>query len=507
MKKFLRGLSQNIIVTTLVFAIVVVLNLLSVNYPLRLDLTDEQEYTLSDSSVKILKKLDDRLTVQLYYSKDFPPQLMQVDQDVNDKLAEIKAYAASDVVIERIDPTASVEKEQEVQKMGIPPLQLSTYAKDKREIKKAYMGMALLYQDKQEIIPVVAQSQNFEYLMASKLLRLTAKELPKVGVVISKEDEQTKKFSYIQELAKELYEPVLLNYQDTNLTEKKLQALIVLNPSEVGKNFQKELDDVLASGVNVFIFAGRDNIKNTTVPERNDTGLEDWFEKIGVKISENLLLDTTQNAQASFNTGYVQLITDYPFWVRSLKKDLNSKHPVTGQLEDVLSPWTNVLELDEKVLASQNWNVENLVSSSKNAFLQVEDNPSIDPQYVQNMQGLPEVGSYTVSAVLQNKDEKYGKIFVTATPYLVANQFLKLSQSNIIFLQNMVEYGAWGDDLISIRSRGKTSRPLAETSSEFKALAKWGQILGIPVLAILIGVLEMLVIRSKRKKLILELSS
>ena len=53
-------------------AILVVINLLSEQFFFRLDLTEEQQYTLSDATKDILRDLDEPITVKAYFSKDLP---------------------------------------------------------------------------------------------------------------------------------------------------------------------------------------------------------------------------------------------------------------------------------------------------------------------------------------------------------------------------------------------------------------------------------------------------
>ena len=51
------------------------LNLISRNWYKRFDLTDNKMYSLSNSSEEIVDKIDDLLTMKVYFSSDLPGEL------------------------------------------------------------------------------------------------------------------------------------------------------------------------------------------------------------------------------------------------------------------------------------------------------------------------------------------------------------------------------------------------------------------------------------------------
>lgn len=75
-----------------------------------------------------------------------------------------------------------------------------------------------------------------------------------------------------------------------------------------------------------------------------------------------------------------------------------------------------------------------------------------------------------------------------------------------MFLENILEYATWGDELIGIRSRGKTARPLDVTSATQRAVIKWGLMFGVPALSIVGGLLVLWISKKRRTRFILSLS-
>lgn len=498
MKSFFKIISQNIAIILLVLGIVVAVNVLSNKFPERWDFTDEKEYTLSDSTKKVLTRLKDRLTIRLFYSKDLPPILLPIKDRVADLLEEFKAYAKQDVIIESIDPDINEEKEREAISLGVVPLELNVIEKDRREVKKVFMGMVIYYEDKKQVIPVVAQVKNLEYLLDLAILKLTQKDLPKIGVYIGSEQ---KKYRLIPQIIREMGQMVEVTPETKDLDEKDLSVFLVLDPVDVDKRFLKQWDAVLKKGTNVLVFSGNVSVNGDLKAEGVHSGLDDWLAEKGIGISDKLLVDPRQNAQAGFMSGFVRVYMAYPFWVKVFKKQLDTENPVTAGLEELLFPWSNIITvMDHK---EKNWELTELIHSSPYSFLQPEEIPNVDPQYINQMRQLPVMEPLPLSVILKKVDsEKQGKIFVTATHHILQDQFLQQYQSNVLFLANLIEFSSWGDYLIGIRSRGKTSRPLADLSQSEKSFIKWGLMIGVPAFAIISGLLGLLVMKRRRASLI-----
>lgn len=497
MKDFLKILAQNSAVVILVLGIVAAINFISHKFPKRLDLTEDREYTLSDSTFQVLERLEDRLTVKLFYSKDLPAPLKPVQEHVSDVLGELKARARHGIHIETVEPDLNEEKEHEALSIGISPLQINVIEKDKQEVKKAYMGMALYYQDKREVIPVVAPVQSLEYMIALAVLKLTQKEEPRVGLYAPEDNEN---YQIIKKLVGQMGTLVQIKKPELDLADLNLDVFVMVDPVEMGKDFLQKIDEAIEKGMNVLVFAGLVSVDINLNVEAKSTGLDEWLSQKGVGLSDKLLLDPRQNGQASFQTGFVQVFMNYPFWVKAFKTELNQENPITAQLEEVLFPWTNVIQVMEE--KDSDWHITELVRSSQFSFLQPGDSPNVHPQYLSEMQELPVTQSYPLSVMLTKKErEDAGRIFLTATSHALMDQFLDQlqSNSNAIFLANMLEYSSWGDFLIGVRSRGKTARPLVPLTPAKKSLIKWGLMLGVPLVAIGLGLLTLLILKKRRE--------
>ena len=73
----------------LIIAIVILLNLLARPLFKRFDISEEQIYSLSDVSKRLVKDLDDKLIVKAYFTKDLPPPYNQSYRYLKDKWTNI----------------------------------------------------------------------------------------------------------------------------------------------------------------------------------------------------------------------------------------------------------------------------------------------------------------------------------------------------------------------------------------------------------------------------------
>ena len=140
----------------IVLGIIAVLNFFFLRHFYRIDLTQDKRYTLTPATKEVLGNLDDLVTIKLYFSGKLPPYLVTLRRDVVDILDEFQAYAGNNISIEFIDPTDNPALQQELRFMGIPQIQLNIIEKDQAQLTNVYLGLALFYADKKEVIPFIS---------------------------------------------------------------------------------------------------------------------------------------------------------------------------------------------------------------------------------------------------------------------------------------------------------------------------------------------------------------
>ena len=147
----------------MIIGILVAINLISYQIFHRFDLTESNDYSISKTSKTMLKNLDDVVDVKLCFSRELPSNFINIRQEVKDILDEYKNYSNGKIKIEEIFPEDNPETEKKMQQLGIPKLQFNVVEQDKFQAIGGYAGLAIYFEDKKEVIPVIQTSQNLEY--------------------------------------------------------------------------------------------------------------------------------------------------------------------------------------------------------------------------------------------------------------------------------------------------------------------------------------------------------
>ena len=98
--------------TVAVLGILVILNLVSRNWFGRMDLTKEKMYTLSESSRTVVDKIDDLMTMQVYFSENLPGEYGNNRRFLQDILEEYAAFSRGNIKPKFFVPSESEDLEQ-----------------------------------------------------------------------------------------------------------------------------------------------------------------------------------------------------------------------------------------------------------------------------------------------------------------------------------------------------------------------------------------------------------
>ena len=126
-------MKQKLFITTiLLVAILLVVNLLSNEFHLRFDLTDEGQYTLSHATLDILESLEEPVTVKAYFSENLPSNIMKARQDFQELLIEYANRSKGLIQYEFISPSEESDQNEAVRN-GVQPV-LINVREDNRKL-------------------------------------------------------------------------------------------------------------------------------------------------------------------------------------------------------------------------------------------------------------------------------------------------------------------------------------------------------------------------------------
>jgi gliding-associated putative ABC transporter substrate-binding component GldG len=530
LKKITYG-TNALVIALLVAGILALVNAISYRHFFRIDLTDSQQFTISPSTKKVLADLDDLVNIKVYLSKNLPPYLMTVTDHIRDILTEYRIYSDGKIAIEYIDPAEDPATQQRLRFMGIPQLRLNIVEKDKAAIADVYMGLAVLYGDSKEIIPALTDVATFEYELTSKILRATTQDVQTVGFLSGHGGpELRREYATIDSLLKERYFTREVTTAAGEKIPADIAALVIAGPKEMTERDVFEVDQYLMAGGHILFLVDTVDIQPrgltaTALP----SPVADLLRHYGVSVPEELVLDQL-NVNASFQSGMFNIFVPYPFWVRVVRQGSESHHPIVSGIESMVLPWASPLVmLEDRV---QEKTVDILARSSPYSWTQkgsFDLNPRQDfhpapDQLRPRVMAVALSGSFTSyfagrdippAATETDADEKIGprisdatrtvisespetKIIVIGSSRFIAENFAEEFEGNRTFFQNAVDWFIIGDKLIDIRSREAGERPLKIIADESKSTIKATNMISVPVLLAVFGLVQFL-LRRRRK--------
>lgn len=167
-----------------VAVIVVAANILLGAVRMRADLTAEKLYTLSDGTINLLKKVQEPVTLKLYFSSSstaVPPQLKTYARQVEDLLREYQRHSGGNIAVEKADPKPDSDSEEWAQRYGVAAQNADMFG------PPVYFGLVAICGETEAVIPAFDPSQEelLEYNITRLVYRVTHPEKPVIGVISS----------------------------------------------------------------------------------------------------------------------------------------------------------------------------------------------------------------------------------------------------------------------------------------------------------------------------------
>ena len=164
-------------------AILVLINIVSGTLFLRLDLTENKIYSLSEASKNLVSSLEEPLTIRVFLSENLPQPYNNLEQQIRDLMEEYalegnKNFNYSIYLMDQ-EGTATDKNGENLRSMAedykIPAIQIQNVEHDEVKLQTAYMGMVLIQGDLVETIPALANETNLEYRITSIINKISRK--------------------------------------------------------------------------------------------------------------------------------------------------------------------------------------------------------------------------------------------------------------------------------------------------------------------------------------------
>jgi len=508
----------------LIVVLLVLVNLIANTAFLRFDLTEGNIYSLSKASKKVAGNLEDPLTIKVFASENLSPQLNDVKRYLNDLLSDYQTYGHGKFRYEFIDPASDEELEKEAQGYRVPPFQENVWNKDKLELKRVYLGMVLLYGDKQETIPTIQTTSGLEYNITSMIKRMTQQQEQTVAFLTGHgEPDMNEEMQQLVQLLKGNYVVRTLDLSTETPDPENINALVIASPIEEIPDSQLVLiDQYLMKGGSVGLFFSpvECDLQRGTAKARGFNFAE-MTVPYGFAINANLIADKNANMiniqeRRGFFT--IQNTITYNFFPNITQ--FSAENPTVTDLDLISLFFPSEIDTSNH-LAGSTGKVTPLFWSSDNSFVQTRpfsinvDNQIPEEKFTDSSRVLAAAIEGPLQSMYKeaelpanspiNKDE-----LVTESPagtrMIVVGDGLFLRDSymttpaNLYFALNSVDWLMGDTDLIQLRSREVALRPLAEISDGQRSFWKYFNWFGPPIAAILIGIVYWQIRKRRRNR-------
>lgn len=496
--------TQTLVRVALVLGILILVNFISVRIFTRMDLTKAGVFTLSDASKAIVRNLDDRVTVKAYFTEDLPAPYNNNRRTVLDILNEYKAYSNGNLQYEFINPEGE-KPEREAQQAGIPPVQVQVVKEDKFEVKKAYLGLEFLYEDRKETIPVVQNLGSLEYDISSTIKRLTARAKKRVGYTTGHQETPLTSLQRANKDISAQYDLVPVDLSSSQATiPQDLTALLVIAPQTKFSDTAKyQIDQYIMNGGRAAFLLNKMNVNLNAqyrIAQPVQMGLDDMLESYGIRVNSDLVRDRQcANIAVTETQGQFQFQSQIPFPYFPQAIDFDRASPIMKDLHSIIFFFAS--SIDTSLAASKGLKVEVLARTSRQSGRQtgfVVIDPFRNPVNELTESGIPlaAVASGSFQSLFEGKTPapKVAKspdtrIIVVGDGNFMRDDFAR-NRDNLNFFENIVDYLADDAGLITIRSKDIAQPPLEEISDGAKKLLKYGDLLLPPLLVIGYGLLR-----------------
>lgn len=484
----------------LVMLIVVLVNTLAARHFWRLDLTEDRLYSLDLVTRRLMSRLERPLTAKVYFTRGLEAPYNNHEQILVDKLEDLRAYSKGWMDIQVQDPTDRPEVQEEAARFGIAPIPYLFTSASRRELKQVYMGLALVYGARQEVIPAVASTEALEYELARAVGSLISTEEPKTVAFSAGSGEPSLQSASgpLQALAtriRERYQLAQVQLGGAGLLPEQVDALIVIGPQQpLTARAQYQIDQLLMRGGSLAFFLT--NVKpdlRTLRPQNVPHGLEPLLARYGVNLNRDIVIDRQQNGRFPFpvrqGDKVVRQSINYALMPKATM--LNRAIALTKGSDSLLFPFASTLSLVDPLPEGVTADV---IASSSSDSGRVGGLRTIDPGAFRATLSSEETGSFPLLITLQGRwtsafadaavpppppgaaedpamspDDPATRIREGSPARLAVAGSGDFVGNNLPFMLNLVDWLVQDEDLVAIRAKA-VELPGLETPTPQRAL-------------------------------------
>jgi ABC-type uncharacterized transport system len=472
--------------------IILFLSLFSMKFNKKVDLTSDKIFTLDSSTKKIVKSLNEDVTLYFFCSNNIPLKLETIKDEIISLLNQYKNLS-SNIKIKIIDPDKSEDYKRVAASYGVQKIEIGKKGGNSESLHRIYFALVLVKGEVVESIPEVVNTKTLEYSLTYRFKRLI--EPPRTLIFTNGHGEFPAKGEKsirggFGELFNNLkgFETKVVNIK-TKEIPKNADLLIVAGPIEtLDKNSVNKIRKFFMGGKPVLILG--DGLKdkyeqlNPGMPRQwrvNESGLNQLLDEFGVSLNTDVVLSFKA---PKISVGKIRVET-YPLMPIIKVTKTFSILPFSVSSLKITKSKNTGFEVVDIIKSPSAW-------IHKNVFIE-------DRKWPQTK----EKGKFPVGALIRGtKNGKYknAKMFVFADSDIFRDLSIKTINTHLIFFRHLINQ-LLGDDLLKkLRFKGRGVSYLKVKNSVVTKIIRGGAVIIPPLFLIILGLIYNVIRRKKGKR-------
>ena len=321
----------------------------------RLDLTENNLYTLNKGTLKVLTSIEEPITLKLFFSdklsRNIAP-MREYGQRVKELIEEYTNKSKGMIILERIDPEPFTDNEDLAILYGLQGMQISQAG------EKFYFGLvATNSTDDISIIPFFEQEREtyLEYDLTRIINDLANPKKKKLGLITSlpingglaypdaPSSEYVAPWEIYNRLS-EIFEIISLSTELDRIPDD-IDLLMVVHPKDVKFKAHYAIDQFVMKGKGAIFFVDPySEVQRNALPieERRTfipgSDLNTLFSNYGAYVEPGMIVgDRIAGRKVTIGRGPNSRITTYVLWIGLSNEYMNPNNMITNELETVLT--------------------------------------------------------------------------------------------------------------------------------------------------------------------------
>lgn len=491
------------LLTSIIIAILI--GILGQVIPGRLDLTQNQRFTLAAESRELISEIPENLKITFYASGNLPAEFQSITRAVTDILRDYVIFSNNKIEVETKDPQSSDEIKNEALGKGVQELIFAVDSSDSTQRVAGFAGISLEYKESSQVINLSSEvSENLEFELSSKIKELIVEDKPDIGFVTNNvSNSMLSNYRIFNSELTRLYDVVDLQLTAENSTiPENIKAIIIAGPNgQFADEVVNSLKSYFANGGSIFLLTDTITLsQDSGLPKINSNSLANIFEEYGVVVDSNLVYDLRQNNLIDLGGGTFVLPAEYPLWF--IANQNADARDILKNVSNISILWGSSLSVDES--KSESTKLLRLFETTNDANVQNSDAINISLQ--QNFESKEDDSIRTVAVGIENSNG--GRAVVVGDSEFITDDLINelgarqqgLDSLNLSMALGSVEWLSKESQLSSLRARNRLPTRLIIEDTQRVMLVASGVIVPISVIA-LSGFFVQIKRRSESKKL------